>query len=257
MKSLSKLLEICQKNLTQDDSSGLEDQITGYIRDFADEAKRPKTKSHHIGIEIEFYSKSDRDDIIMDLGEAGLLKKVSIGYDGSLDGDNGHEIRILDTERGIFKTLEEVCMILKKHKARVNRDCGLHVHLDMRNRDGNAIFEKFLKIQTLMHGLVKRQRIGNSYCLPATPNEKLSKYRAFHLHERYKTLEVRLHHGSVDYNEISNWVRFLVKMVKHNIKKKVHKPQDLNVRGQVKSYLKKVYNPENIEYYDSGAWGYL
>lgn len=250
MKKLIKRLQFLDKLGAKIDTwqiEKMEDAVETIIQLELDKDKFPKTKAHHVGIEIEFHSTSDFQVMAQDFFKAKLFNKISLGEDGSLNGDNGRELRVLDTEKNIFKTLQAVCKILKKHKAKVESDCGLHVHLDMRNRNYKAIGKKFLKIQPLMHGLVKKNRIDNTYCPPVIGSIPKNKYYAFHYAEHLKTIEVRLHHGSVDFLEISNWLKFLFKVVNSSISKDVSKPADIRWRGPIKNYINSKFNSDNVK----------
>lgn len=222
----------------------LEDGLRAWALGRISDNHSPKTKARHVGIEIEFYSESERELIAVDFVASGLASKVSLTEDRSLDYD-GHELKILDTETGVFKTLKKALTILKKHNAYVNEDCGLHVHLDMRHRNADLVYENFIQIQPLLFGLVAKNRADNTYCKPSStmPKKDLDRYSAinFESMKKFKTIEIRLHQGSTNYKKITNWLKLLFNVANRKKKcKKAEKPSDLSVRG-LKAYLNSTY----------------
>lgn len=149
---------------------------------------RPKNNKKYVGVELEciipfpspehdgddddgdYYDTTGRILLLSLFSEAGLANKVRCGYDGSIKHrkmECGVEVRILDTEKNIFDTIEKVCQILTNLGARVNNSCGLHVHLDMRNRPDDEIsmiFDNLLKSQDYLRSLVAKHRIRSTYC---------------------------------------------------------------------------------------------
>jgi hypothetical protein len=221
----------------------------------------PKTKdnSSYVGIEIECILpfKDAKLALSILLAEQNLTNKVRIGTDESITGlrinDLPLEIRILDKQSQIYSTVFKVCTILRKLKAKVNKSCGLHVHLDMRQRsfiEKEKIYNNFLKSQNLLFSLVKKERLRNKYCkkihkkvyikaktkyihdgrqyvlidIPASTikplftNMLVNDDRRFGINVRslyeHNTIEIRIHHGTLSFKEISNWIRILLKIAK-------------------------------------------
>lgn len=132
------------------------------------------------------------------------------------DYATGHELRILCTERDLQYTLNLVNLFLKSAKAEVNDSCGLHVHLDMRNRDFGTTIDRLMSKQKEMHKLVDKKRLTSTYCKPLTAaqakKKSSDKYRDINL-SAYKdlgTIEIRIHEGCVNTSEIYNWSRYLI-----------------------------------------------
>ena len=179
---------------------------------------KPKTNHNYVGVEIEFYSRSDYMEIFDEFLQLGLQKKVVLGYDGSLHEDYeefGYEVKILDIEDNILNTISQVCSIINRHGPRIDSRCGLHVHLDMRNRNKVKCKENLYMVQDLLYKMVHPDRENNSYCRRVRNIDYINS----HEHDfgleltDFKTLEVRLHHGTTNKNEIMNWVKVLMRIV--------------------------------------------
>ena len=191
--------------------------------------KKPKTKRRYVGVELEFCAPVDRTTLGTKLLEAGVLDYCKWYEDHSLrprGGENGHELAILATEKKIAGVLRRICKVLEEVEAKVEgRRCGLHVHLDVRNRNKETVYNNLVSCQKWLLLMTDPSRRDGEFC-------KKVKSRKFPLnfngsrHERYKTInaasyyrhktiEVRLHEGTVDFKNISNWVALLVKIVSH------------------------------------------
>lgn len=196
--------------------------------------KGPDNNKNHVGIEIEFYCKNDRElsDIAWDLYniDKTLINKINIKNDGSLRpkrGERDVEIAIVDTEKNIFKTLKLVTDVIQKEYFRVGTKCGLHVHLDMRNRDENRSFHNLCTFQKYLYQMQPARRKEGEWAKPVRGkdiekhlNKRIdryspARYKGINPYSmvRHTTLEIRMHDGTVDYNVISNWVKLLLKIV--------------------------------------------
>ena len=135
-----------------------------------------------------------------------------------------HELCVLVKQSQVARVLPRVTKILNDVKAKTNSSCGLHVHLDMRNRDPNLAFANLVVAQPLLYNLVKADRKKNEFCQKVSPGQTFSsmsnQYERYHsinarAYSKFKTLEVRLHHGSVNDKEILNWTKLLTTVAEH------------------------------------------
>lgn len=184
---------------------------------------------NYVGVEIEllcpgFYKK----DLEMLFVKAGLASKVQVGFDGSIESyktdpikyvntdDHGFEIRILDTEKNIYTTIRKVSKILKSIKAFSNESCGLHVHLDMRNRDKEKCYTRLFNNLDMLSKKVAKHRLNNDYCdLNTDINMALAgKYNAINPKTSINTIEVRLHEGTINDKKINDWIKTLTNILK-------------------------------------------
>ncbi len=217
------------------------DAIHRHIIDNCFQPKVPKPDLFpYIGLELECFIEINQRDL------ARKLKKFS-GYveikdDGSIeiddelneysedeDGDRinegtweAFEIAILVPEKEMKTVIPEIVSILKKLDARVNDSCGMHVHLDMRNRNTETVFRNLTLYQDIMFQLVDESRRDNTYCQKVDTNyyddEKENHYNAISgkaAYSKYRTFEVRIHHGTVNSKEIMAWLDLLTRIANY------------------------------------------
>ena len=197
---------------------------------------RPKTvssKGKMVGVEIECFIPTrcfsiigDHDDLDDDyfyckklakLFDALNLKGVSVTEDGSLYSSNkkqfGAEVKVLfnvNNPEVLQKTLEVLNML----GASVNRSCGLHVHVDVRNlpmaKHRKHKMKNLIKLLPVMGSLVPNYRCEGEYSniYHSSWTADQDKNSALTLNNRLKTIEFRLHQGTLDYKRIIAWVKF-------------------------------------------------
>lgn len=162
-----------------------------------------------VGVEIECFGEVSRKALV-----DALPLWAGVTSDGSISATEGqaHEVRVLLVRRELEPRLFRLCKRLEVLGLKVNRSCGLHVHLDQRGQT-EAQVEKRAKIMdawlSALQELVPASRRENSYCRFGTSWK--DRYRAVNLcaFSAHKTLEVRLHSGTTDYTKILAWVRLL------------------------------------------------
>lgn len=224
--------------------------------------RKPDASENHVGVEIEFISAFSREDIAELIIDAKLSKHVRLKTDGSIRASDKKpiplEMCIVAPESKIIPMMEKVCGLLASIEAEANISCGLHVHLDCRNRDRYLLFHNLVVCQDLLFSLVASSRQGNNYCKKqSTTDWNLASnehYAAINKlsYERHKTIEVRMHHGTVAFPEIKNWITLLMKIANYNEKFK-DEEKKLNKLASTLSFDKelsesltnriKVYNP--------------
>jgi hypothetical protein len=195
------------------------------LREDIFKSKSPKdAATHYVGVEIEFISKGDRDDIADALYEAGLSPYVNLKGDGSVRTDDthrhAHELCIIATESEIKRVVNEACAILIKIGSKVNKSCGLHVHLDMRNRDAAKSFSNLVSMQNILYRMVPASRKANTYCKPTRGKTYRILDERYHginsqSMRRHNTLECRIHSGTIDSLKINNWIELLIASANH------------------------------------------
>lgn len=189
--------------------------------------KSPLSEKNHVGVEIELYLKTDYETIKMELYKANpsLVDKVTVKDDGSLrpiENEKDFELAIIDTEENIKDTVIEVLSVLKNYSPRVDKACGLHVHLDMRNRIAEVCFVNLVKAQNLLYKMQKVDRTEGEFCKKTTHTniykyimENRSRYMGINpiALKDHQTLEVRVHEGCFDSTLINNWIDLLIGIV--------------------------------------------
>jgi len=196
--------------------------------------KKPKTDDNYIGVEIECYIKGSHKDLAKQFlsYDMSLKDKITIKGDGSLrrqEGETSTELAILDTEEGINKTLKNIQAVLDNNNTRIDDSCGLHVHLDMRNKIAELCFHNLVKMQNIFYKMQPGKREENQYCRKTRSTNifKIINERERYLGinplslENHQTLEIRLHEGTYKAKEINNWIVFLLKVC--SIDKKITK----------------------------------
>lgn len=213
------------------------------------ENRVPETDDKHVGIEIEFISPYQEDELAKRLLMSALSDYVTLKDDSSIDANNdescecccrdchdeepcgadlsdhryGHELCVLAKQSELGRVMRMVGAFLRKAKAEVNKTCGLHVHLDMRSRDKEKAFTNLVYIQEVLYRMCDPDRRNSSYCQPIETTDlnyakDCGRYRSINasaLHE-HNTLEVRLHHGTVSVSDITCWVKMLCHTVDAN-----------------------------------------
>jgi hypothetical protein len=261
--------------------------LIDYINNRHEKAlSKPKGKENYVGIEIECFTSKVEAKVYELLLEFDLEKHVDVAGDSSIEPDyedgrsSSYEFRILSSEKQLPGVLKKLAKFLEKGEFKVNDSCGLHVHIDMRNRKVDKCYSNLLKFQDVLFGVVDPARWDSDFCSWSTeevdPGERFKAINKT-AYKRHKTLEVRLHHGSVDVKEIGNWIKLLLRCVKYNAPVVVKSKNDaMKLMGNnkaLRSYIKGNFAPrwfkdkpevlraasvtEEDEYIDYGnpSWG--
>jgi hypothetical protein len=188
------------------------------------EYKKPKDDRHYMGIELEFFTKANKDLVAAEVMKAKLEKYVHIHDDGSIQADRDHvgiELSILTPEDEMERVVKGVCGVLTKVGAKVNASCGMHVHVDMRKRDKDIVFNNLVSSQPLLYAMNPKSRLVNRFC---KKNKDKTIKEGTNREERYfginaqalkkhGTIEIRIHSGTVNEAKILNWAKLLQRIV--------------------------------------------
>ena len=168
------------------------------------------------------------------------------------DSDGGFELvsRILSGTEGLDE-IRTVCKLLNRAgDYGVKSDCGLHVHIyagDMTLKQLKQVVLLWIKHEIQIGHLVDSDRLDNHYCTPlvrylnydcndydarvlsmvarikrastiaelVNDISRYSRYYSLNLnaYKQYKTIEFRMHEGTINSNEIVAWITFLQKLV--------------------------------------------
>ena len=135
---------------------------------------------------------------------------------------------ILDGDAGLA-AIAELTDLASYNGWSVDDRCGYHLHLDMRAENDDSLFAAayaYRKTEEVWFGLVDDNRSGSGYCHSARwscadidgydgrfdhfINDVVNgRYNWINLqaYGKFTTFEVRLHQGSVDENEVCNWIK--------------------------------------------------
>lgn len=205
------------------------------------------------GVEIECYNVV-RNDLIINGTRKGLSVR-SEGYnhtdnqhyfkivsDGSLEGVNSNEVvsPILQGNDGL-NSLKRLCDALAECDAKVNRSCGLHIHIGAANMaDAHyiRIIRNYQRLEALIDSFMplSRRANNNGFCRSLQGfdfsrctskrdvcdmmNSRYYKING-HAYFRHQTIEFRQHSGTTDYTKISMWIQFLAALVKYSEKNEI------------------------------------
>lgn len=196
-------------------------ETNGLLREFNGKRlrlpKRPKDDGNYVGIEIECIMPSGIDLTPL----FPFSKYIEVGGDGSIEhkhDEDGIEIKVCVVKEDLRKVLPDLMQTMKDMGARVNKSCGLHVHLDQRNNtEPEKAFQKLVRSLGLLYTVVPESRRRNKYCkrnrhadfTQAVRGERYKAINASAFH-KYHTIEVRLFGGSLEAIKIINWIEILL-----------------------------------------------
>lgn len=229
--------------------------------------KVPKSKANHIGVEVECFIPVTvtKEEVMLKFDRVGLSDKITMKHDGSITPEKYHygiEICVLVRQSNLKKDIKALCEVLSEVRARVNKSCGLHVHLDMRNRNLLTGAKNLFMSQNFLFSIVSPTRRNSTYCAPATyrgrdrdfDNDRthvppkaryqeitdidfigvLNSYGRAAINysalQTHKTIEVRMHQGSTSFIKIYNWVYILLHILESDVSKthKIYKVESKN-----------------------------
>ena len=204
--------------------------------DLIRQTKKPiLDNANYVGIEIECFTNLSRSELDNKLVEAKLQSNVQLVSDGSLRNGRGEpiEIRVLATENRIEDVIRRLYTVLHAHDFNVNTTCGLHVHLDMRNRDERKCFKSLFNCQDLLFKAVDSSRVGNEYCRKVPESfedtQRLGHYAAISTkaYSKHQTIELRMHEGTTDVDKVVNWYKMLIAIADTSITSPISTHQQL------------------------------
>lgn len=204
--------------------------------------KQPKeTDQKYVGIELEFLCNVDKNVLGNKLFDAGLGRYVTVKEDHSIKCSHGrnpfeceehkgvehaHELCIIAKENEYVEVVRKVTVILEELKATVNKTCGMHVHVDCRTRDPEKVYQNLVSSQAILLRMNPKSRIEKYARLNKERDFEMAKNnggdRGGHIDEgryyainakaytKHKTIEIRVHAGTVDFKKITNWANILV-----------------------------------------------
>ncbi len=184
--------------------------------------------TRYFGIELEFATKEDREAVSNTLHENNLSKYIHIHNDGSIGRGtdllkthpHAHEISILVKEPQMEEIVTRLCDVLNtKLNTRVDKTCGLHVHVDMRTRDVAKSFANLITMQHFLFAMVPANRKTGTYSVPVQDKvfapQNIEGRDAHYdgvsqqAYTKHKTIEARMHCGTTQAKKIIHWANLL------------------------------------------------
>ncbi len=204
----------------------------------------PKGRTYTFGVEMECFVASAR------IHEEARKNGVKIAYEGYNHTDNTAYYKFVTdaSVRGLddaiecvspilkgtkgFGSLKKACKSLNDAGAKVNKSCGLHVHIGAAGMAGREIANVFQNYQ-MMEGVIDSFMAPSRRSNPYAKSLRLHSFRACETREnvmaacgydrylkvnamslrRHNTIEFRQHQGSTNYEKISAWIKFCTKLV--------------------------------------------
>lgn len=150
--------------------------------------------------------------------------------DGSVDGEGLELVSPKLYGAAGLETLEKVLAAINSAGARVDRSCGVHIHIDFRSKTFTQVKNAVLPIiraQQAFFAMCAPSRRSNSYCDEWDRNSIRALERVAALgqlsflgprgivnvmsYPRHGSIEFRSHGGSTNYKKIATWIRLLQK----------------------------------------------
>lgn len=133
---------------------------------------------------------------------------------------NSYEIRLLCKQKELNHIVKRMYDILNENNIQVNKSCGLHIHLDMRQRNVRTAYKNLYYCQDSMIA-VNKGRERNQYCRKNRQDsfhKQLGNYGRYYAinarsYHRHKTIEVRLGRATMNADEVIAWARMLTTIV--------------------------------------------
>ena len=205
-----------------------------------------------IGIEIEFFAPISKYELATNLRNQGIAIQAmeythavsdewKVVDDGSVYGmDNHHGMELVspilrsDSDADMA-TLRRICRAIQKLGGRVNKACGLHIHVDATDLTAAQVLQVWTRYQTMegeIDTLMTSNRRANlgSYCqslrnlmVHGQTKEALARSadRYFKVNlqslNRHGTIEFRQHSGTINADTIINWASFCVGFVEASL----------------------------------------
>ncbi len=171
---------------------------------------KPFGYNNCIGLEFETYGPIKRDTLAN-----SLPYWTRVVGDGSIrptgQEADGHEVRALLDRTKAEPRIFRLCERMQQLGLRVNRSCGLHIHLDAR---AVSSFDDVVRIGRIMDAwlyalreLLPASRRANDYCKFGIATT--DRYRAVNVssYGKHRTLEIRCHSATLDYTKVIAWLR--------------------------------------------------
>lgn len=183
--------------------------------------KKPYDKAHYVGVEIELICSVTRERLNEIFVEKKLSGCVYVKSDSSIhkekETEHCHEVTLIGKESTINSIIDRVCGVLNSSevKSYVNDTCGLHVHMDIRNRDAGTVFANCVHTLPVLSKMIPHNRISNRYCKMNTSpvlSDNGDRYQAINPSSvrSHSTIEIRMHSGTTNAMKINNWINILM-----------------------------------------------
>ena len=205
------------------------------------EYKYPPVPSNCLGLEFEFISQIGLTDFCELVSNSPIEKFSQVKKDGSLrptmNYPYGLELVCCISEKKYITFIPEIIQTIKQAKSTVNKSCGFHVHIDMRNRDYKSVYNNFYRCQAVLFamnpmnrfegngvgdggGFAKKSKYNttrDAMLAESMPNMK-ARYKGINIASvgRHNTLEIRIHSGTLNFEKVNNWLQIILAIANYD-----------------------------------------
>lgn len=168
-----------------------------------------------LGVEIE-HTRPDTDK----QHENNIPGWLSYHDDGSVhaedDGYISREVTIL-LKQDQQDRIDKICKTLNAIDARVNRSCGLHIHIDVRDKtpaQRNTIYRHYVAALPWLVLMLAPSRLTNTYCRDNRTDHSRGRYKMINRASisEHRTIEIRAHQGTTDAAKIRAWIKLFLEL---------------------------------------------
>lgn len=193
-------------------------------------ATRQKPEGECIGIELEFICQRDSDIQDWDSSDFPTGRWFSFTTDGSITTDSSDEgiarfqefkafLNINDPKD--WQTIRNTLTTITDSGAMINKTCGCHVHVDMRNRPQATYYRIAGRVRNAfihwLHRILSPRRATNRYC-SVWADSSNSRYSAVNTHcwNEHRTIEIRVGMPTLNYHKLEMWSKLMFWVVNNS-----------------------------------------
>ena len=195
-------------------------------------ATRQKPEGECIGIELEFVCGNGSDLEKWDCDDYPKNRWNTFTTDGSITTDSPDESVARYQEfksftninsQGDWDFVKSTLESITNSGAIVNKSCGCHVHIDMRNRPQATYYRIAQRVRTSfqawLHRIISPRRATNRYC-SVWADSAASRYSAINTHcwNEHRTLEIRVGMPTLNINKLRCWAKLMFWVVNNSNK---------------------------------------
>lgn len=202
--------------------SGNEDEWDNAHRAMASDADSLAYRIELFGDGVSFSDITRKETLkTLDRLKANLLKSMDMKYVQTQEAF-GYELRLLVKQKEVTTILAKLQPFFKEAKAYANKTCGLHVHLDMRNRNVEQCFKRLYDKQSFLYAQCAKHRADSAYATKVDRHTTVGGTGHYHginagdAYRKLKTIEVRIKEGTTDCTDVRRWVNTLLNIVEGN-----------------------------------------
>jgi hypothetical protein len=185
-----------------------------------------------IGIELEFVSENNAPLATWDSDDYPTSRWNSFTTDGSITTDCQDEAVARYQEYKAFLNInnqenwdkvQNTLKLLTDAGGRINKSCGCHVHIDMRNRPSATYYRIAGRVRdafkSWLHRTISPRRATNRYC-SVWADSQASRYSAIntHCHSEHNTVEVRVGMPTLNFWKLKMWASLMFWCVNNSTK---------------------------------------